>query len=291
MKLALTDIKATAQTQMRVELNLGIAQEYAEAMNDAAIFPRMVVFSDNGDYWLADGFHRYKAYQLAGIERVEVDVKEGDLRDAVLYACGANSDHGLRRSNVDKKQAITTLLKDDEWGAWTDSEIARRCKVSRGLVAKYRRELSCKKSMIVKATRNGKTYDMDVSNLRVQAKPVVSVAVSPEVQDINETHGDGRLDVGTLGFLSKLQANGNGSFEEVQASGYVQVCEEQEAVHISEGAVKCEKALVQRHKLHRQLNPGRTLKLDLDAGLEDIAKAIMFAMPERYKELGKLLSV
>lgn len=62
-------------------------------------------------------------------------------RDAILYSVGVNSDHGLRRSNDDKRQAIMTLLKDEEWSQWSDSEIARQCAVDQTTVSKHRRSL------------------------------------------------------------------------------------------------------------------------------------------------------
>jgi hypothetical protein len=60
--------------------------------------------------------------------------------DAVLFACGANAQHGLPRSRSDKGKAVTTLLSSETWSAWSDREIARRCGVSHGFVAAIRRD-------------------------------------------------------------------------------------------------------------------------------------------------------
>lgn len=62
-------------------------------------------------------------------------------RDAILYACGANSTHGLKRTNADKRRAVMALLKDEEWGKWSDREIARRCGVDNSFASRVRREL------------------------------------------------------------------------------------------------------------------------------------------------------
>jgi hypothetical protein len=70
------------------------------------------------------------------------DVRRGALRDAMLAAAGANITHGFRRSNADKRRAVLTLLRDEEWSAWSDAEIARRCGVSQPFVGKIRAELS-----------------------------------------------------------------------------------------------------------------------------------------------------
>ena len=69
-------------------------------------------------------------------------MQEGTRRDAILHASGANADHGLRRSNADKRKAVLTLLEDDEWSQWSDREIAKRCGVSGGLASRTRRSLS-----------------------------------------------------------------------------------------------------------------------------------------------------
>ncbi len=42
----------------------------------------------------------------------------------------------------DKKRAVETMLRDNEWQQWSDREIARICKVSNMLVSKRRQELN-----------------------------------------------------------------------------------------------------------------------------------------------------
>jgi hypothetical protein len=44
--------------------------------------------------------------------------------------------HGTRR------EAVTTLLSDDEWTKWSDHEIARRCGVGHAFVSAARASLS-----------------------------------------------------------------------------------------------------------------------------------------------------
>lgn len=97
-----------------------------------------MVFYDGKKHWLADGFHRFHAYQKAGREKVAADVRQGTRRDAILHSVGANETHGLRRTRDDKRRAVETLLNDAEWGKWTDREIARRCAVSPQTVANVR---------------------------------------------------------------------------------------------------------------------------------------------------------
>jgi hypothetical protein len=61
-------------------------------------------------------------------------VRQGTRRDAVLYSVGANAKHGLRRSVADKRRAVETLLKDEEWRQFGPTGIAERTNVSRQFV-------------------------------------------------------------------------------------------------------------------------------------------------------------
>ena len=93
-----------------------------------------------GDYWLADGYHRWHAATIAGLQTIGADVRPGGRREAILHSVGANAEHGWRRSNEDKRKAVLTLLNDREWSGWSDREIARRCGVDNKVVARLRPE-------------------------------------------------------------------------------------------------------------------------------------------------------
>lgn len=142
MKIRVGDITADDALQARAVISEATIGEYAEAMAAGAIFPPITVFHDGAVYWLADGFHRMAAARRTGLDTIEADVREGSARDAKLYATGANVTHGLRRTNADKRRAVTALLEDAEWSAWSDREIARQCGVTHPFVAKVRAELS-----------------------------------------------------------------------------------------------------------------------------------------------------
>jgi ParB-like chromosome segregation protein Spo0J len=119
--------------------DLNLAGEYAEAMLMGAAFPPVVVFGDGGDgYWLADGYHRWHAATIAGLQTIGADVRPGGRREAILHSAGANAEHGWRRSSEDKRRAVRTLLNDPEWRQWSDREISRRCGVDGKTVAALR---------------------------------------------------------------------------------------------------------------------------------------------------------
>lgn len=140
--VALSLIRRDGGTQPRVALDPSVIEEYAEAYEAGAELPPLVVYWDALEYWLADGFHRAAALERAGIDFARVDVRRGTRRDAILYSCGANAAHGLRRTRADRRRAVETLLRDEEWGRRTDRWIAEQCGVSPTTVGTVRAELA-----------------------------------------------------------------------------------------------------------------------------------------------------
>ena len=142
--LAVRSIKADHAIQQRATLIDGaVLNDYAAAMTAGSVFPPIVVFHDGTTYWLSDGYHRLEAAGEAKIKTIAAEIRPGSKRDATLYACGANRDHGLRRTRADIRRAIETLLKDEEWAEWGDRRIAEHVGVSHPTVASVRRELEC----------------------------------------------------------------------------------------------------------------------------------------------------
>ena len=166
MNLGLDKIRIDCGTQARAQINAEMVENYAEALLDGAIFPPVTVFYDGVSYYLADGFHRYLANIKAGSPNIECNVNNGSLRDAILYSLSANFDHGLHRTNADKRKAVITMLEDFEWTDWSDREIAKWCKVSHNLVATIRKERNMQKS-VVKYERDGKVHTKNVEYNKV----------------------------------------------------------------------------------------------------------------------------
>ncbi len=164
MDLAIDKIRTDGGTQPRAVLIPSVIDDYAEAMEGGAKFPPVTVFYDGTDYWLADGFHRVNAAQQNSTKKIEADVKQGTQRDAILHSVGANSAHGERRTNEDKRRAVETLLNDDEWVKWSNAEIARRCAVSEMTVSRHRPE-SHSNNVRVRTDKHGNTSTMNTSNI------------------------------------------------------------------------------------------------------------------------------
>lgn len=161
------DVVTTGGTQSRVALCEDTVATYAEAMKSGSTLPPIVVYHDGSTYWLADGFHRLMAHIRNGADWLAADVRQGTRREAVLHSVGSNAEHGLPRTNADKRHAVLLLLKDEEWGQWADREIARRCYVAASFVGDLRARI-CSPTTDKhprKAERNGTTYVQNTANI------------------------------------------------------------------------------------------------------------------------------
>lgn len=175
-ELSLTSLKINGGTQPRQAISDETVLEYAEALRDGAVFPPVMVVRDGANLWLVDGFHRFHAHRSCGRETIAAEVRDGTLRDAVLHSLSANVEHGLRRSNADKRKAVLTMLTNklvatnDEGNPWSNREVARRCCVSLDLVNRLRDSLNESFSEPAKTdraytTKHGTTAVMKTRNI------------------------------------------------------------------------------------------------------------------------------
>jgi hypothetical protein len=158
-KLAIDQIEATAGTQVRVKIDTKIVDEYAEAIESGQIFPPLTVFAPKNSqrYILADGFHRLAAAVKLGRKVIGVDVKEGGVHEALHFALSANSAHGIRRSNDDKRNAVMLAFKDPNYDEWSLRQLSELCCVSHMLVRDMKAEQNESESgKAVSSYSNGK---------------------------------------------------------------------------------------------------------------------------------------
>jgi hypothetical protein len=136
--IKLAKIILDAGTQIRAGLNDDAVKDYAEAMGDATnTFPPIIVFETEPDkFLLADGFHRVAAANLRGFLDILAEVRKGTRAEALKCALSANTTHGLRLTNADKRKSVDLALK--EWPDVSDAEIARMCGVSHPFVGTIR---------------------------------------------------------------------------------------------------------------------------------------------------------
>ena len=180
MLLNLHSIRIDGGTQSRAELNNTTVEEYTEAMLEGDTFPPIVVFFDGASYWLADGFHRYFGADHAGLDEVDAEVRQGTQQDAQLFSFGVNASHGLRRTNADKRKAVTGALQHPVSGQWSDRQIAKHCGVSDKTVAAVRQS-HCGNSAVTQqdrtyTTKHGTTAVMNTANIGKTDRPALAPA-------------------------------------------------------------------------------------------------------------------
>ena len=234
-KLNIKAIRIDGGTQSRVEINGEAVSEYAEALSAGASFPPVVTFFDGVDHWLADGFHRFHAFNKLGIVSIDADVRTGTQRDAVLYSWGANDKHGLPRSNADKRHIVTVILKDEQGRQWSDNKIAKDFGFSNNFVGRVRQSLcseqSEKPAERTYTTKHGTTAVMNTANIGVQqhrdaakarheediergghgsARPPVADKVEPEIPE-----DDGAPDAAEMASLAMAEQADREAIEKI----------------------------------------------------------------------------
>ena len=182
--LGMDAIRIDGGTQSREKIDEAVVGDYADLIAYGVQFPAVRVYFDGVSHYLADGFHRYHAHRKAGKYVIEADVEKGTLRDAILYSLGANHEHGLRRTNADKRKAVQAMLNDFEWQEWSNGEIARRCHVSERLVANVR-------GSDAPEVRKFKMADGTIAEKRVPKRaekldPITEVSVADSGSDHDE---------------------------------------------------------------------------------------------------------
>lgn len=126
-----------SRLQCRTEVPQAIIDEYRDCWKNQVKFPPVQVYQVDDEFLVTDGFCRVMAATIAGKSRVPCEVHQGTFNDALRAACGANSQHGLRRSNADKKRAATIAITN--FPELSSREIAEICGVSHSYIQAMRK--------------------------------------------------------------------------------------------------------------------------------------------------------
>lgn len=138
-------------------LNEAVVEQYADDLRDgkAKDMPPLVAYATpDGPVLVSQGFHRGEAHRRAGKEEVQVELRDGDRKDALIDACGSNRKHGLQRTNKDKRRAVELVLL--AFPEWTDRSAAEAVGVSNKFVGDVRRELIDAGRLVEPETKTGK---------------------------------------------------------------------------------------------------------------------------------------
>jgi hypothetical protein len=105
--------------------------------------PPVDVFFDEdlSVYWLADGNHRHEAAR-PGDMPLDINLHYGSLRDARRFAIGANTEHGLKRTDDSKRLQVVAALADSEWFRLSDTLVGEMAGVTQPFVSAVRAHLT-----------------------------------------------------------------------------------------------------------------------------------------------------
>ena len=140
----LDDIILDERCQPRAVLNPEAVQEYADIYKEGEVdLPALEVCDVGGDLLLIDGFHRLAGARQADQSFIRVTVtEECDIGRAAWLASASNLGCGVRRTNADKRQAVTIALNSDVGQEQSLRDIAENVGVHHSFVAKVKDELS-----------------------------------------------------------------------------------------------------------------------------------------------------
>ena len=161
-RLKLEDIDVDWDLQPRAN---GLDQAHVDELADAYRADRTVEpptvwrIADGWDetqfvHRLSQGFHRYQAMIRAGITEAKFAVRHGTADECAIDAACSNRDHGLKRTNADKRRAVEMLLK--RLPKESDRAIADRAGVSDPFVGEVRRQVLTVSTSPPPPTRTGR---------------------------------------------------------------------------------------------------------------------------------------
>jgi uncharacterized ParB-like nuclease family protein len=179
IEIDLDTLVADKATQCRVSMDDNVIAEYAELMADGKVFPAIRVVQDASKaepvYYIVDGWHRAAAHRKAGFKTIwAYVVGKGDATLAMDYATQANVDHGLRRTNADKRRSVLMALTVDAQikRERSDREIADALGVHHSLVQDVRAEMDGRPTRATK-----KAPKQEVNGKAAEQAPAPTAAV------------------------------------------------------------------------------------------------------------------
>ena len=142
----------------------------------------MCLYEQDGRFWVGDGWHRIAATDICKRASVTAIVSEGGRQAALLKALSANSRHGLRRTNADKRRAVEVAVA--AYPDWSNGKVAEACGVSEGLVRKVTKESEQVRTVRTSENRVGRDGKVYHERPTPPAQPEVSSSEIGTARDV-----------------------------------------------------------------------------------------------------------
>lgn len=193
-------------TEMRVKVNLAKVTQYAQEKKKGARFPPPVVFCDEtGVYRVGDGFHRILADKENKKPMIEIDIRPGGLKEAILHNLKANREaNGLPFQRGDISKSIKTLLTLPEFEGWSRMRIHQEVGCNYSLVSKIALQIGLPRhksgmrpvvdrEKVKEMIAGGKTYKQVAEELKVSKTCLYNSGVRDLFEDCPHCRGTGRV--------------------------------------------------------------------------------------------------
>jgi len=132
LRLIQLDKRFQARAQHSFDAVADYAEEWSAGGADALPPVRLVVIDNAPAAVVVDGWHRVMAAERAGFTSIRAEVLLGDTALAFREAAAANTKHGVRRTNADKRMSVGLMLQAKPTA--TAIEVAAHCGVTRQFV-------------------------------------------------------------------------------------------------------------------------------------------------------------
>ena len=185
-------LTVSADYQMRTELSEDLIAEYLgliDSRDSHWVFAEPCkVVRVGRELIIVDGFHRLEATRRGCRSRILAEIVDGTRVDALRAALSANSQHGARLTNADKRRKVTIALSDEVIGKLSHAQIAELCGVSNRLVndvsAQHGSVPCCAPSVKVSTGADGKNRPASRHDAAKQREKIVeAIKANPSESD------------------------------------------------------------------------------------------------------------
>lgn len=141
---------------LRDRLDDYTVERYADSWSR---MPPVTVFEIDGQWLLADGFHRHAAAVMLGRKSIPAEVRDGSMAEALDFVSSVNLFHGLPLTRAERRRAVEVKLRLH--ADWSDRRLAEELGIGRELIGKIRKALQDAGQIPTAVSRvgsDGKTY-------------------------------------------------------------------------------------------------------------------------------------
>lgn len=155
-EIPVDDLILDPNLNLRDRLDDFTVERYADSWDR---MPPVTVFEIDGRHLIADGFHRHAAAIMLGRRKIQAEIRQGTMAEALDFVAGVNLFHGLPLSRPERRRAVEVKIRLHH--DWSDRRLAEELGAGRELIAKIRKQLVEAGQVPASAARigaDGKTY-------------------------------------------------------------------------------------------------------------------------------------